>query len=258
MNLKLLFISTFKLRKWDNYLNFVKNEKLPDDQTLIIGQDKAEFADPKRIFTHIARYDALLRTYRLKDIAKGESDFERVVNLFDWFCENTYYSGMQLKGMPDDSLKILRFSYKKKFSHAINCRDKAIAFSDCLLALGLKSYPVALFSNNWCHFMSQVYIGELAKWCVFDPSFHTYFTDDNGNILSVFELRLLMVEGKQPIMHGYSFNGTQECQDVYMNMFVKQTLSNITTWEDNSEDRRNKYLPKNRKKFSSAVPIECR
>ncbi len=259
MNKIAMLISCLKLKKWDNYLHFVREQKFDaDDRPLKIGEEKADCADPKRWFTHIESYDELLRTYPLKVTAKGNSDFERTVNLFDWFCENTYYNGMQLSFLSDDSLKVLRYSYKKPFSHAINCRHKAISFSDCLLALGLQSYPVCLFSDCWNHFMSQVYISELGKWCVFDPSFHTYFTNDKGKILSVFELQALMADGKQPIMHGYNFNGTQECREVYMNLFVKETLANITTWKDNSDDRRNSCLMEKRKMFDVGVPVEYR
>ena len=103
-----------------------------------------------------------------------------------------------------------------------------------------------------------MYIGELGKWCVFDPSFHTYFTDEKGNALSVFELQAMMADGMQPVMHGYSFNGTQECRDVYLNRFVKQPLANITTWDDNLDDRRNSRIWKKRKRFEVGVPVEYR
>jgi len=259
MNQITFLISLLKMKKWDNYLRFVQEQKLIDGQPFIIGEEKAEFADPQRWFTHIKSYEFLLRTYPLKAAAKGNSDFERVVNLLDWFCESTFYNGMQLSFFPDDSVKVLKYSYKKPFSHAINCRHKAIAFSDCLIALGFQSYPVCLMSAEDCHFMSQVYLNELGKWCVFDPSFHTYFTDDDsGNTLSVFELQTMLADGKQPVMHGYSFNGTQECRDVYMNRFVKQPLANITTWDDNSDDRRNSCIWKKRKKFEAGVPIGYR
>ena len=194
--------------------------------------------------------------YNLSDIATADSDFDKAVQILEWLTEHTYYSGMQMKMLNDDTLEILEYSFDKPFNRAINCRYRAIAFADCLVAVGIKAFPVAMVSSEFTgsHFTCLVYISEEDKWCSFDPSFGCWFTDEEGELLDIFEIRELFLENKEPVVKGYSFNGKQENFDVYMNSFLKFCVSNISTWADNSTDRRSENTFSGRKQFSSAVP----
>lgn len=194
--------------------------------------------------------------YNLSDIATADSDFYKAVQILEWLTEHTYYSGMQMKMLNDDTLEILDYSFDKPFNRAINCRYRAIAFADCLVAMGIKAFPVAMVSSEFTgsHFTCLVYISEEDKWCSFDPSFGCWFTDEEGELLDIFEIRELFLENKEPVVKGYSFNGKQENFDVYMNSFLKFCVSNLSTWADNSTDRRSENTFSGRKQFSSAVP----
>lgn len=194
--------------------------------------------------------------YNLSDIATADSDFDKAVQILEWLTEHTYYSGMQMKMLNDDTLEILEYSFDKPFNRAINCRYRAIAFADCLVAVGIKAFPVAMVSSEFTgsHFTCLVYISEEDKWCSFDPSFGCWFTDEEGELLDIFEIRELFLENKEPVVKGYSFNGKQENFDVYMNSFLKFCVSNLSTWADNSNDRRSENTFSGRKQFSSAIP----
>ena len=164
--------------------------------------------------------------YNLSDIATADSDFDKAVQVLEWLTEHTYYSGMQMKMLNDDTLEILEYSFDKPFNRAINCRYRAIAFADCLVAVGIKAFPVAMVSSEFTgsHFTCLVYISEEDKWCSFDPSFGCWFTDEEGELLDIFEIRELFLENKEPVVKGYSFNGKQENFDVYMNSFLKLSI----------------------------------
>jgi len=194
--------------------------------------------------------------YNLSDIATADSDFDKAVQILEWLTKHTYYSGMQMKMLNDDTLEILEYSFDKPFNRAINCRYRAIAFADCLVAVGIKAFPVAMVSSEFTgsHFTCLVYISEEDKWCSFDPSFGCWFTDEEGELLDIFEIRELFLENKEPVVKGYSFNGKQENFDVYMNSFLKFCISNLSTWADNSTDRRSENTFSGRKQFSSAIP----
>ena len=194
--------------------------------------------------------------YNLSDIATADSDFDKTVQILEWLTEHTYYSGMQMKMLNDDTLEILEYSFDKPFNRAINCRYRAIAFADCLVAVGIKAFPVAMVSSEFTgsHFTCLVYISEEDKWCSFDPSFGCWFTDEEGELLDIFEIRELFLENKEPVVKGYSFNGKHENFDVYMNSFLKFCVSNLSTWADNSNDRRSENTFSGRKQFSSAIP----
>ena len=209
----------------------------------------------------IRSYDfhtVLNEKYSLSDIATSVSDFDKTVQILEWLTQHTYYSGMQMKLLKDDTLNILEYSFDKPFTRAINCRYRAIAFADCLVAVGIKAFPVCMVSSGFSasHFTCLVYISEIDKWCTFDPSFGCWFTDDEGNLLNVFEIRELFLENKEPVVKGYSFNGEQENFDVYMNCFMKLCISNLSTWADNSTDRRSEKTFSGRKQFNAVIPEE--
>lgn len=196
--------------------------------------------------------------YNLSDIATAECDFDKTVQILEWLTQHTYYSGMQIRLLKDDTLNILDYSFDKPFTRAINCRYRAIAFADCLVAVGIKAFPVCMVSSGFStsHFTCLVYMSENDKWCSFDPSFGCWFTDDEGNLLDIFEIRQLFLENKEPIVKGYSFNGEQENFDVYMNCFMKLCISNLSTWADNSTDRRSEKTFSGRKQFNAVIPEE--
>lgn len=194
--------------------------------------------------------------YNLSDIATAERDFDKAVQIIEWLTEHTYYSGAQMRLLKDDTLDILDYSVNKPFTRAINCRYRAIVFADCLVAVGIKAFPVCMVSSgfNGSHFTCMVYISEKDKWCAFDPSFGCWFTDEEGNLLDIFEIRELFLDNKEPIVKGYSFNGAQKNFDVYINCFMKLCISNLSTWADNSSDRRSEDNFSGRKQFGSAIP----
>lgn len=198
----------------------------------------------------------LEKKYNLSGVATADTDLKKVMQILDWLTEHTYYSGAQMRLLTDNSLDILEYSFDKPFVRAINCRYKAIAFADCLVAVGIKAYPVCMLSSDFygCHFTCMAYITELGKWCAFDPSFGCWFSDEGGNPLDIFEVREMFLQGFEPVVNGYNFNGTEECFDVYMNGFLKYCISNLSTWKDNSMDRRTAKSYSGRKEFNAKIP----
>ena len=166
--------------------------------------DKLEEADESGLYQWMEDYPLLLRQYPLQDCAQGADDFHTALRVMDWLSAHTHYCGLQFRLIPDRTPAILAYGYDKPFRNAINCRFKAIAMADCLLALQKKAYPVALIAQKEkgkdqpCHLMVQMYARELEKWVVFDPSFRTYFLDETGRPLDIFELREQFMEEKRP------------------------------------------------------------
>lgn len=254
-------IVQFSSEKYSEFVSEMDYEKELLREPVCIkdmASEKTELAETE-LDKIIQPYDfhiQLNEKYNLSEIATADSDFDKTVQLLEWLTEHTYYSGMQMKMLDDDTFDILDYSFDKSFKHAINCRYRAISFADCLIAVGIKAFPVAMVSSEFTgsHFTCLVYISEEDKWCSFDPSFGCWFTDKEGELLDIFEIRELFLENKEPVVKGYSFNGKQENFDVYMNSFLKFCISNLSTWADNSTDRRSENTFSGRKQFSSAIP----
>lgn len=250
-----------KLKTLDGYTEYLNNYDLSKVPPLSAGKtNNLKDADYNNLFSYLDEYDVLLEKYSLYDVIKGSDDFEKVLSLMQWLTDSTYYNGHQCLFyglLPDDTLSILDFSYKKSFRHAINCRYKAIALTDILIASGYKAYPLAMLDANkdGNHLTVQVYLNDEKKWIMLDPSFNTYFTDDNNCILNAYEVRNLFLKGDEPIIHNYNFNGTKECFGIYKKVFIKSDLTNLSTWHDNSNSGRQKTKDFNkRKQFDCKLP----
>ena len=251
-----------KLRTLEGYIDFIRNTDLSKCLPLEIGNEAdLKEADYENLFSYLDEYDILKEKYSLNEVIKGENDFERALSIMQWLTDSTYYSGYQLsfyKFLPDDSVSILDFSYKKPFKFAINCRYKAIVLTDLLISLGFKAYPVAMLDSdkNACHLTVHVYLNDEQKLIMLDPSFNTYFTDDSGKLLNAFELRSLFLNENEPIINGYNFNGTIECIQIYKEFFIKSCLTNLSTWHDNSKlGRQNTKGFKGKKMFDCKLPL---
>lgn len=244
------------------YVEYVNNQSDINDfaPLSVETSDHHTPADETLLYGHIPQYDELLTKYSIPKLSETTTDFDTALAVMNWLTDNTYYCGLQEKILRDDALDILEFAVGNGFSHAINCRYKAIAMTDLLIAHNINAYPIYLVSGKAervsCHFVVHVFLREENRWMVMDPSFNCYLANDSGRILDIFELRELYLSGKTPQPIGYSFNGIKECVDVYLKYFLGITLTNLTTWSDNSNDRRTETVIWNRKEFNSALPID--
>ena len=264
MKINVLF-KCLKLQNRKNYQRFVENydvEKLLANEPLCIKDKGLENKDLSStsgvaVWGYTETHEKLAKKYGLYRIAVGETDFERAENVIKWLTANTFYNGAQITMLKDSGIDILDYSFGKSFLKAINCRNKAIAFADCLVSVGIKAYPVCMISSGFkegCHFTCHVYLKEVNKWCAFDPSFGCWFTDKNGRFLDLFEIRDLFLADDEPVINGYSFNGTEKCKDIYLNAFLKLNLSNLSTWKDSSAEGRTGKKWKEKKKFEFKIP----
>ena len=247
------------LNQWENYLQFVKNPDNYKDasQTLSIGStDGLVSAEYANLFEYLPQYRKLVKKYKIPELKNRKTVFSKALAIMYWLTQNTYYSGAQMTVLPDDSLKILDFAFQKGFDYAINCRYKAILLTDLLIAHGIMAYPIALEDEkHWgSHFVVHVFCSDENKWVVLDPSFNCYFQDKSNIVLNIFELRNLRLKSQILKVADYSFNGTNECMDLYMKYFIGVTLTHITTWESNSNDRRNTNNIYCRKMFRAKLP----
>lgn len=248
-------------KKYENFMSKTDFKKILEEEPVCIkdkypGKKDLAETDLARTCAYYDLHNKLNEKYKLTEIADGDTDFKKALQVLNWLTENTFYNGAMLHSITDNTIDILEYAFGKTFSNAINCRLKAIAFADCLVAVGIKAYPVCMLSSEFknCHFTCRAYISELDKWCAFDPSFGCWFSDKSGNPVDIFEIREMFLLDAEPVVNGYNFNGTTECINVYMNGFLKGCISNLSTWCDNSMDRRYKKKLPDKKKFNAKIP----
>ncbi len=260
-NLITVIALQFSKEKYSDFLADIDFEKSLESEPICIKDKQSEnksliTTDISSITHQLKMHKQISEEYNLSDVATADTDFEKVLQILDWMTQHTYYNGNQLRILNDNTAEILKYAIDKPFTNALNCRYKAIAFADCLVAIGIKAYPVCMLSSEFvgCHFTCHAYISELDKWCAFDPSFGCWFSDTEGNPVNMPEVREMFLKGTEPTVNGYNFNGTIECFEEYMNGFLKYCISNLSTWENNNMDGRNSKSFAKRKAFNAALP----
>jgi len=202
-------------------------------------------------FERLPVHDKLRKAYQLDAIAGQGSDFTRALHLMDWLCAHTWYNGgsiwsAYLFQRRENSARMLRYAYDKPFARALNCKHRALLLADCLLALGIPALPLWLRNERWQedgsvstfrHCVVHVWLRDERRWVMLDPSFGSYITGENGCALHLIEIQTLHRHGEELRLAQYSFNGTQDCRELYLEGFLLASLLRIYARSD-IQDRR--------------------
>jgi hypothetical protein len=163
--------------------------------------DEEDEKVPPFSYLHDSKYLSTLRAkYELDKVAGEGSQLSRILNLLAWLHKNTTHNGQISKPLEINSISLLGFSYGKGKEFGINCRMLATVLAEVYLALSCKSRIVSLHSitpfDGDNHVVTIVWLDEAKKWIFVDPSFNAYFSDEDGNLLSPWELRSCFAEEK--------------------------------------------------------------
>lgn len=190
------------------------------------------------LFQYTNEYDIIKSRY-VFPYEDGLTDIENALNIMDYLTKHTHYCGASLNVLPDNTLDILNYSFDKDFTDALNCRFKAIALTDILIAYGIKAFPICLRSEeNGVHFVVSVYSNEEKRFIVLDPSFNCYFVDKNNTLLSIFELRNCIIKNEPVDAVNFTFINAQQHKGYYLSAFISDCISNISTWESNIRSKK--------------------
>jgi len=196
-------------------------------------------------------HDKLLSTYKL-DEAAGQGDaLTRTLRVMDWLCTRTWYNGMSIWSAylfqrRENSARMLRYAYGKPFARALNCKHRALLLADCLLALGIPALPLWLRNEMWQddglvstfrHCVVHVWLCEEHRWVMLDPSFNACVTDKGGRMLNLIEIQKRHRQGEELRVARYSFNGTQDCREQYLEGFLLASLLRVYARGGNADHR---------------------
>ncbi|MDR1231801.1 MAG: transglutaminase domain-containing protein [Spirochaetaceae bacterium] len=156
---------------------------------------------------------SVLRTkYGLDAIAGTGGDLSKSLNILFWLCEHVCHNGDYDNHIPMNSLDLLEYAYDKNTEQALNCLNLSFILAECLLSIGVPARSVGIFpfspydADN--HVVTHVYIADIDKWIMLDPTWCAYFKDADGNILDAVELRDFLAEGREVFLNKeYAYNG---------------------------------------------------
>ena len=224
----------------EEYTSFLKkcaDDYKPQVLTVVDNTVKCK-AKQSELFCVIPEHSNLGRKYGFP-YSDELTDKENAFAIMNYLTKHTYYCGATRNILPDDGMEILRYSFNQPFKKAINCRAKAIALTDILNSYGINSLPVCCMSNGGgSHFLVNIWLKEENRFIVLDPSFNCYFSNDRGRNMSVYELSECVLNNRSVTVNGYSFLGTEEFKDYYFDVFIRDLMANISTWETNKRCRK--------------------
>lgn len=123
----------------------------------------------------------------------------------------------------------------KDGSRGLNCRGLATVLNECYLSMGIPSRVITCMPKRYindCHVINAVYSSTLGKWLWIDPTNNAWVTDEQGNLLSVQEVRVRLRSG-QPVRVNEEANWNNEKKTTtedYLYEYMTKNLFYLESW----------------------------
>lgn len=117
----------------------------------------------------------------------------------------------------------------------LNCRGLATVLNECYLSLGIPSRVITCLPKTYisdCHVINSVYSSVLGKWLWVDPTNNAWVMDDQGNMLSIQEVRERL-RTDQPVMLNEEANWNNERKTTtedYLYNYMAKNLYYLESW----------------------------
>ncbi|MFC1724162.1 transglutaminase-like domain-containing protein [candidate division KSB1 bacterium] len=167
----------------------------------------------------------LKNNYNLENVAGNGDELSQIFNLLSWVNDRIRHDGSSTSPDPENSLNIL--TYCQATGNGVNCVMMAIVLNEVYLSMGFKSRVIQgngkewVFNGEW-HAYNIVYSQTLGKWLFVDPTNCAYFTDDNGNLMSLRELRENLIQGNDLHLNSDTkYNGNRISEFNYLHYLTK-------------------------------------
>jgi hypothetical protein len=171
----------------------------PQENLIRLLRESSDFshADASRIeFEYDYSHPSLaeLKTkYGLEAIAGTGDTQSKAIKLLNWLCAGTSHKGDYDNHVEKNGLALLEYTYNNGPEKGLNCYNLSIVLSEMYLSLGIQARALWLMPKNSNdmdnHVVVMVWLPEMGKWIMLDPSFNSYFLDANGNVLGPLETR---------------------------------------------------------------------
>lgn len=240
-----IYFTLFDTKGYFSYLQNVGQIYIMESGILSNNLEFADGEDFEFSYDFINdEYQLLIEEYGIDSVAGKGTEFEKALRLM-----NEYSSRLKHKSDYDNSIEmnaisLLEYSLDST-KNGINCRNKAQILNEMCLALGIYSRKVWIMPyskyDNDCHVVNEIWDSELNKWIMLDITNNEYWVDENGNPLSILEIRYkgAMQEFCTPVHPDDSLDNLDELKNNYMadylyimkNMVHMEYCNNYSTGE---------------------------
>ena len=178
----------------------------------------------------------LLDRYNLEKVAGEDTDISKIINIMNWLYNNTYHDGQYDNHIGFNVINLLQYSFSNGMDKGLNCSSLSTILTSCYLSLGYKAKTVFLMplSPYDCdnHSVTTVFIPQINKWVLMDPTYNLFFHDDDSTMLSISELRnILSKQESVQINNNAGYNGSEAKKSEILEYYAKN-LAYYYTYEN--------------------------
>src|SRR5215218_4044611 len=144
---------------------------------------------------------ALRKHFNLDSIAGFGNEASRIINLLHWVHNTVKHDGQHESGIKEINANSILTSAMERHV-GVSCGELATTLNDCYLAMGWKSRKIYCFPKDSLridhdsHVINIVYLSSKKKWVWMDPTNDAYVMNEQGELLSIEEVRERLISGK--------------------------------------------------------------
>lgn len=179
-------------------------------------------------------------------LSPAATTWENTVALASFVARNIHHANQKIQPSRYNAIDL--WEYHLLTEPGFNCRLHSIVLHEMLLASGIINRFVTCLpadsTDQECHVVNIVWLPEQQKWAMIDSDGCAFITDTKGMPLSLEEMRLYSIQGKQMVVH--PIEGGEMYED-YLSYWAKN-LYWFICWEKTGYDKetrsegRNIYL----------------
>ena len=246
------FVSLLKEMSDKTYLSVLKQAD---------GYEKSDTAGLPHFYCETpqnARLQDVKTFFKLDSIAGDGDEISKILNIMYWIHNNIRHDGNNYALAEFDAIDL--YHYHKATGKGINCRHLAISLNEMYLSMGWKSRYVTCLpkdeNDRDCHVINSVWVDSLQKWIWIDPTFAAYVKDENGNFLSISEVRDRLIDGRPLLMNEDANwnNQNKQTKEGYLMSYMAKNLYWLQVPVNSQFNPESRYR-NNVNKFVSLLPV---
>lgn len=218
-----------RLKETTDYLYILQNapeytRTQPADSLPRIVYAQADEPDLKRVRDY----------FRLDSVAVAGDELATIKRILTYIHNKIRHDGQN--GNPTGGYNSINFAEAcKDGSRGLNCRGLATVLNECYLSMGIPSRVITCMPKTYindCHVINAVYSSTLGKWLWIDPTNNAWVTDEQGNLLSIREVRARLRSG-QPVRVNEEANWNNERKtttEAYLYEYMAKNLFYLESW----------------------------
>ncbi len=166
--------------------------------------------------------------FNLDSVAGDGDEISKILNILHFAHNAIRHDGGNFALCEFDAIDL--YNYHKSTGKGVNCRHLAIALNEMYLSMGIPSRYVTCMPYNSgdqdCHVINSVWSSQYQKWIWIDPTFEAYVKDENGNYLSIQEVRERLIEGRPVFLNEDANwnNENKQTKEYYLDSYMAKNL----------------------------------